>query len=211
MKQIPDLLANDSQANRKRNDPSLPLTIHKKRDTVTEFKGYKGRSFPHPGYRAECPPKGKFRWNHGRYVRPELRLGAFLFKEVNLLNESHRALAIETVKNILHVLHEKRYQDLPSCVDEMEWADTDEIRECIQGTLELNDFDTFDEYGVPCTFQPEYEYHHEVMFFEYNDGSGFAVDYELTSGGELTYLCLQLKFLYQNGTLKRVFHTIDPQ
>lgn len=76
-------------------------------------------------YRAECPPKGKFRWNRGRYVRPELRLGAFLFKEVNLLNESHRALAIETVKNILHVLHEKRYQDLPSCVDEMEWADTD--------------------------------------------------------------------------------------
>ena len=162
-------------------------------------------------YRAECPPKGKFRWNRGRYVRPELRLGAFLFKEVNLLNESHRALAIETVKNILHVLHEKRYQDLPFCVDEMEWADTDEIRECIQGTLELNDFDTFDEYGVPCTFQPEYEYHHEVMFFEYNDGSGFAVDYELTSVGELTYLCLQLKFLYQNGTLKRVFHTIDPQ
>ena len=45
----------------------------------------------------------------------------------------------------------------------------------------------------------------------YGFRGGFAVDYELTSGGELTYLCLQLKFLYQNGTLKRVFHTIDPQ
>ena len=29
--------------------------------------------------------------------------------------------AIETVKKILHILHEKRYEDLPSCVDEMEW------------------------------------------------------------------------------------------
>ena len=56
------------------------------------------------------------------------------------------------VKNILHVLHEKRYEDLPSCVDEMEWDDTDQIRDCIQGTLDMNDFDVFDEYGVPCTF-----------------------------------------------------------
>ena len=127
------------------------------------------------------------------------------------MTEQHREQAIETVKNILHVLHEKRYEDLPSCVDEMEWDDTEEIRECIQGTLEMNDFDAFDEYGVPCSFQPQYEYHHEVRFYEYSDASGFAVDYELTSGGELTYLCLQLIFLYRDGGLKRIFHTIDPQ
>lgn len=127
------------------------------------------------------------------------------------MTEQHKERATETVKNILHVLHEKHYGDLPSCVDEMEWEDTEQIQECIQGTLELNDFDAFDEYGVPCNFRPQYEYHHEIMFFEYNDGSGFAADYELTSGGELTNLVLQLKFLYQDGGLKRVFHTIDPQ
>ena len=49
------------------------------------------------------------------------------------------------------------------------------------------------------------------MFFEYKDGSGFAVDYELTSGGELVYLTLQLEFLYENGGLKAIFRTIDPQ
>ena len=127
------------------------------------------------------------------------------------MTEQHRELAIETVKNILHVLHEKRYEDLPSCVDIMEWNDTEEIRECIQGTLEMNNFDAFDEYGVACSFQPQYEYHHEVQLYEYSNGSGFAADYELTSGGELTYLCLQLKFLCRDGGLKRIFHTIDPQ
>ena len=126
------------------------------------------------------------------------------------MTEQHREQAIQVVKNILHVLHEMRYEDLPQCVDEMEWSDTEQIRECIQGTLEMNDFDVFDEYGVPCNFKPRYEYRHEVMFFEYKDGSGFAVDYELTSGGDLTDLVLQLEFLYQDGGLKRVFHTIDP-
>lgn len=127
------------------------------------------------------------------------------------MTEQHKEQAIEAVKNICHVLHEKRYEDLPSCVDEMEWDNTDEIRECIQGTLEMNDFDVFDEYGVPCNFKPQYEYHHEVTFFEYKDGSGFAVDYDLTSGGELVYLTLQLEFLYENGGLKSIFRTIDPQ
>ena len=127
------------------------------------------------------------------------------------MTEQHRELAIETVKNILHVLHEKRYEDLPSCVDIMEWNDTEEIRECIQGTLEMNNFDAFDEYGVPCSFQPQYEYHHEVQLYEYSNGSGFAADYELTSGGELVYLTLQLEFLYENGGLKSIFRTIDPQ
>ena len=126
------------------------------------------------------------------------------------MTEQHKDQAIEVVKNICHVLHEKRYDDLPSCVDKMEWDDTEVIRECIQGTLEMDDFDVFDEYGVPCNFMPQYEYRHEVMFFEYKDGSGFAVDYELTSGGDLTDLVLQLEFLYQDSGLKCVFRTIDP-
>ena len=124
------------------------------------------------------------------------------------MTEQHREVAIQTVKDVLHVLHEKRYEDLPSCVDEMEWDDTEVIRECVQGTLDMNGFDTFDEYGVPCDFHPHYEYHHEVMFYERPDG--FDAEYDLTSGGELVYLRLQLGFLYLKGGLKRIFHTIDP-
>ena len=124
------------------------------------------------------------------------------------MTEKDKEIAIQTVKDILHILHEKRYEDLPSCVDEMEWDDTEQIRECIQGTLDMNDFDTFDEYGVPCNFRPQYEYHHEVEFYERPEG--FDAEYDLTSGGELVYLRLQLSFLYLEGKLKRLFHTIDP-
>ena len=124
------------------------------------------------------------------------------------MTEQDKEIAIQTVKDILHVLHEKRYEDLPSCVDEMEWDDTEQIRECIQGTLDMNDFDVFDEYGVPCNFRPQYEYHHEVEFYERPEG--FDAEYDLTSGGELVYLRLQLRFLYLEGKLKRIFHTIDP-
>lgn len=125
------------------------------------------------------------------------------------MTEQNKEVALQTVKDILHVLHEKRYEDLPSCVDEMEWEDTEEIRECVQGTLDMNGFDAFDEYGVPCNFHPQYEYHHEVDFYECFDG--FDAEYDLTSDGELVNLRLQLQFLYIDGGLKRIFRTIDPQ
>lgn len=82
------------------------------------------------------------------------------------MTDQDKEIAIQTVKDILHVLHEKRYEDLTSCVDEMEWNDTKVIRECIQGTLDMNGFDTFDEYDVPCNFHPRYEYHHKVEFYD---------------------------------------------
>ena len=124
------------------------------------------------------------------------------------MTEQDREVAIQTVKDILHVLHEKRYEDLSSCVDEMEWDDTEVIRECVQGTLDMNGFDAFDEYGVPCNFHPSYEYHHEVEFYERSDD--FDAEYDLTSGGEMVYLRLQLSFVYMKDGLKRIFCTIDP-
>ena len=72
----------------------------------------------------------------------------------------------------------------------------------------MNGFDTFDEYGVPCNFHPQYEYHHEVDFYERPEG--FYAEYDLTSGGELVDLRLQLRFIYLEGSVKRIFHTIDP-
>lgn len=128
------------------------------------------------------------------------------------MNEQYKEQAIQVVKNILHVLHEKRYEDLPQCVDEMEWSDTAEIRECIQGTLELNDLEAFDEYDVPSRFHPQYEYH-QLDFYERGPRDSFEVDYDLTAdGGEPADLCLQLGFVpREDGTLKSVFRTIDPR
>lgn len=128
------------------------------------------------------------------------------------MKQRHKDMAIETVKSILHVLHEKRYEDLPACVDEMEWSDTEEIRTCIQGTLELNGLNAFDEYDVPSKFHPQYEYH-QLSFYERGKRDPFELDYDLTAdGGEQADLCLQLGFVpLEDGGLKRVFRTIDPQ
>lgn len=127
------------------------------------------------------------------------------------MKKEYREQAIRTVREILHVLHEKRYEDLPGCVDEMEWDNTEEIRECVQGTLTLNDLNAFDEYDVPSKFHPQYEYH-QLSFYERGPQDAFEADYDLTAdGGEPADLCLQLGFVpREDGTLKRVFRTIDP-
>ena len=128
------------------------------------------------------------------------------------ISQEHQAVAIETLKTILHLFHEKRYDEVPGAVDESEIEDLPGVlREFIQGTLDLNEMETFDEYGAPCNFHPQYEFH-QLHFFPFSDNSGFAVDYEMTSGGELAQLVLQLEFLYQpEGRLRRVFLTVDPQ
>lgn len=128
------------------------------------------------------------------------------------ISQEHRDLAIETIKTILRLFHEKRYDEVPGAVDESEIEDLpDYLQTYIQGTLDLNDMDTFDEYGAPCDFHPRYEYH-QLHFFPFTDGSGFAADYELTSGAQLAQLVLQLRFLYQpDGSLRRVFEDVDPQ
>lgn len=128
------------------------------------------------------------------------------------ISQEYRDLAIETVKTILHLFHEKRYDQVPGAVDESEIEDLpDYLRESIQGALDLGGMDTFDEYGAPCDFHPQYEFC-QLHFFPFTDGSGFAADYEMTSGAQLAHLVLQLRFLYQpDGSLRRVFENVDPQ
>lgn len=128
------------------------------------------------------------------------------------MEEHHKEQAIGIIKNILHAIHEKRYGDIITYVDETETKDIDELFEFVQGTLELNDFDAIDEYGVPCNFHPEYEYS-QLNFYEYNNLSGFEVEYAMTSDSELIDMVLQLKFLYTDDVdrIKSTFITVDPQ
>ena len=44
-----------------------------------------------------------------------------------------------------------------------------------------------------------------------DDGSGFKLDYDLTTDSELMDLSLQLEFLYADKGLKSIFITVDPQ
>lgn len=66
------------------------------------------------------------------------------------------------------------------------------------------------EYGAPCDFDPSYEYS-QLNIYMSDDGSGFKLDYDLTTDSELMDLSLQLEFLYADKGLKSIFITVDPQ
>lgn len=125
--------------------------------------------------------------------------------------QKDEVFAIETLKNVLHILHEKRFDDILTAVADTQIENPAQfLAEFVQGTLELNDFDTIDEYGTECSFKPNYEYSQTEMY-AYDDGRGFLVEYEMTSASKLVDMVLQLEFLYEsNGNLKSILKNIDP-
>ncbi|KYF32338.1 hypothetical protein K1I64_09815 [Streptococcus mitis] len=94
-------------------------------------------------------------------------------------------------------------------VDESEIDDLNEFFYYIEKSLELNDFDTIDEYGVECHFNPPYEYS-QLEIYDYDDQTGFAVDYDLTSNSELVDMVLQVEFLYTDNGYTVRFLNVDP-
>ena len=129
----------------------------------------------------------------------------FEYKE-NYQNEEK---VIEVFKKILRAIHLKNYRDIMDCVDGSEVDDVRELLEYIDDSLQLNDFDKIDEYGVECNFHPTYEYS-QLQVYEFNDQTGFAVEYQMTSDSELVDLTLQLEFLYQEDDYKITSIDVDP-
>ena len=127
-------------------------------------------------------------------------------KEHNEILEAYKKQAIRVLKDVLNTLHEERYDDIKNCVDEMQYEDNEYIIELIEDRA----YDSVDEYGVPCHFNPQYEYS-QIELYPYDDGSGFALEYALTTSSELMDLVLQLEFIYTDEGLKSIFQAIDPQ
>ncbi len=116
---------------------------------------------------------------------------------------------IEVLKKILRAIHLNSYRDIMDSVDGSEVDDLRELLEYIDDSLQLNDFDKIDEYGVECNFHPNYEYS-QLQVYEFNDQTGFAVEYQMTSNSELVDLTLQLKFLYNKDGYKITSIDVDP-
>lgn len=124
----------------------------------------------------------------------------------NIIKES----AINVLKNILFLLHNKDFKSIKSIISDSEIDDLEEyLNEYLQGSLELNGYDTIDQFGVKCLFNPPYQYS-QLDIYDYNDGSGFLLEYAMTSNGNLVDMSLQLEFLYtENKTVKCIFKGID--
>ena len=116
---------------------------------------------------------------------------------------------IEVLKKILRAIHLNNYSDIMDCVDGSEVDDVRELLKYIDDSLQLNYFNKIDEYGVECNFHPNYEYS-QLQVYEFNDQTGFAVEYQMTSDSELVDLTLQLEFLYQEDGYKITSIDVDP-
>lgn len=127
---------------------------------------------------------------------------------MELLDKYKKEKVIDVITNILKAIHLKKYEDIMNYVDESEIDDLNEFFDYVEKTLELNDFDTIDEYGVECNFHPPYEYS-QLEIYDYDNQTGFAVDYDLTSNSELVYMMLQVEFLYSDNGYTVRFLNVD--
>lgn len=129
---------------------------------------------------------------------------------IDNLTDLEKKKIIEVLKNILLALHEKRYNQVINYVDESKIEDLEDfLSKYIQGTLDVNNYGSIDEYGVECNFHPRYEYA-QISIYKYNN-KDFILEYDLTSDGELIDLVLQLDFIHTKDGLKCIFENIDPQ
>lgn len=114
------------------------------------------------------------------------------------------SLAEPVIKQVVDLIAEKKYYDIPQFAELESWTVAD-MEEAIDGFLELNDLPYIDKFDTPCDFHPKYEYH-QLYCNLYKDGSGFHVDYGLTTDRELNDLTLQMEFLFTDSdTVKARF------
>ncbi len=80
------------------------------------------------------------------------------------MKEEYKVTAMEICKKILTALHTNNFSKVSSLVDESEIEDLEDfLSEFLQGNLEANGFDSVDEFGAECSFQPDYEYSQLTM------------------------------------------------
>ena len=114
--------------------------------------------------------------------------------------------AIEILKQVVDALAEKRYEDIPKLV-ELEEHIQEPLEEFVAevhqmwGWEEIPPIDPWTEERVAIPTNPCYQ---QLNFYHFNNGSGLAADYDLTSDGERNDLTLQMEFLYEGGGLRPV-------
>ena len=112
-------------------------------------------------------------------------------------------IAEPVVKRVVDLIAERKYEEIQQVAELADWS-VENVREAIDGFLELNELPHMDPFDAPCNFHPQYEYH-QLECYVYKDGSGFAMDYNLTTDSELNDLTLQMEFLCTEDGFKARF------
>ena len=99
---------------------------------------------------------------------------------------------IGILKRILLDLHNKNYKEILTYVESPEDFDLlDFLETDIEEILEDYDYSSIDEYGVAVEGQEDSE---RLQVYEFDDGSGFTIDYILSADEDMMDLVLQLDF-----------------
>ena len=118
-------------------------------------------------------------------------------------------IAEPVVKNVVNCIAAKKYEDITKYAEFNENDSAELLGKFTEETLSLNELPYIDEYGVPCSFHPKWETadrkYEQLEVYIFDDGTGFSVNYDLTTDGDLNDLTLQMEFTEtENGSFRAV-------
>lgn len=99
------------------------------------------------------------------------------------MEEGIRQEFIEILKRLLSDLHNKKYEDIVKYVETSDDLDLmDYLKNDLEETLEDYGYEAIDEYGTLIEEEDKIE---RLDIYEFNDGTGFSIDYILSADKEM--------------------------
>ena len=120
-----------------------------------------------------------------------------------MTEQEAKTMAEPVVKNIVNCMANGDYEHILEFAELENGITIDEFKKWAEDYLEENSFSHYDKYGVAINFHAQH--YQQFSVYTYNDGSGFSVDYDLTTDGELNDLTLIMNFLFDNNKVLRAY------
>ena len=106
-----------------------------------------------------------------------------------MTEQEARNIAEPIVKEIVNCISSGRYELLCRFVTFSNGFTEDVMKELLEGYLKVNDLSHYDDYDVPFLGNRS-----RLDVYVFDNGKGFAVDYDLTTDGQPNDLTLQMRF-----------------
>ena len=110
---------------------------------------------------------------------------------------------IECMKKLVNALSEKDYDGFYALLDASVWT-LEDLKEFAELNLEMD----IDKFGTPLHHVEKAGAYDQCALYEFDDDTGFAVDYDLTTDGDWNDWTLQMEFLYEGDFLKVILSDI---
>ena len=122
-----------------------------------------------------------------------------------MTEQEAKALAEPIVQEVVNCMADGRYDLIPNYAEFQDESVTiEDFKEWAEDYLKDNELSHYDRYGVPNNFQPQYDksLYHQFSVYLYNNGTGFEVNYDLTTDSEINDLTLIMEFLFSDNAVK---------